>query len=234
MKWRIIRRELHNAAMNMGIDHALSLGVGEKIPPTIRFYSWNPTAVSIGYFQKLHEKVNTEKCSDYGIDYIRRMSGGSSCFHNNISYSIVAPVYVFSRFLKESFREINQSVVNALKEIGIETSIKLDDILVDGKVISRSSATIKNDAIIYQGNIFFEMDIKKVAQLLHSREEKIRDTLTSVSEHSKATEKEVLTALEKSFSADKDWEYGTFSKEELIKAQELSLTYSSRKWNFMR
>ena len=53
-KWRLLIHEANDAATNMAIDEAL-LRTGK---PTLRFYSWKPSAVSIGYFQGITEEVN--------------------------------------------------------------------------------------------------------------------------------------------------------------------------------
>ena len=54
MKWRVIEITTNNAAMNMAIDEAVSEAVAAgKSLPTIRFYRWSPSAVSIGCFQSI-------------------------------------------------------------------------------------------------------------------------------------------------------------------------------------
>ncbi|MFW5868781.1 MAG: lipoyl protein ligase domain-containing protein, partial [Armatimonadota bacterium] len=40
--------------MNMAIDEAIAAAVtAEQQPPTLRFYGWEPPAVSLGYHQEL-------------------------------------------------------------------------------------------------------------------------------------------------------------------------------------
>ena len=31
-----------------------------KIPPTIRFYGWNPPTLSVGYFQNIEKEINLD------------------------------------------------------------------------------------------------------------------------------------------------------------------------------
>ena len=51
MTYRMIPFRYFNAFMNMAIDEAIMEAVrnGDSAP-TIRFYGWEPSAVSIGYF----------------------------------------------------------------------------------------------------------------------------------------------------------------------------------------
>ena len=95
MRWRIVGLETHDAYFNMAIDEVLLERVSEKLsPPTIRFYRWSPSAVSIGRFQSMEEEVNVERCRETGVDYVRRITGGGAVYHDNggeITYSLVAP-----------------------------------------------------------------------------------------------------------------------------------------------
>ena len=56
-KWRFIDSNNRSPYYNMALDEALlewhSKG---EIPPTIRFYGWNPPTLSIGYFQKAEKE----------------------------------------------------------------------------------------------------------------------------------------------------------------------------------
>ena len=73
----------NNAFMNMALDEAVSEFVAGGIsPPTIRFYTWTPSAVSIGYFQSLHDEVDVSRCMQQGIDIVRRRTGGGAVYHD--------------------------------------------------------------------------------------------------------------------------------------------------------
>ena len=58
---RFIDLEVHSAFENMAIDEAIMLRVKEgKSNPTLRFYRWSPSAVSIGTFQGMKDEVDVE------------------------------------------------------------------------------------------------------------------------------------------------------------------------------
>ena len=93
--WRIIGLETREAFLNMALDEVCSEAVAARESlPTIRFYRWQPSAVSIGYFQSLEDEVAVDKCKEAGVDVVRRRTGGGAVFHDyegEITYSVIAP-----------------------------------------------------------------------------------------------------------------------------------------------
>jgi len=74
-----------SAAMNMAIDDALLETA--KIP-SIRFYRWNSSALSFGYFGRFAD------VAPYAAerDLVRRWTGGGIVFHgNDLTYSLIIP-----------------------------------------------------------------------------------------------------------------------------------------------
>ena len=61
--WRLLLHDASDAYTNMAIDDALIHGT----EPTLRFYKWNPSAISIGYFQSITEEVNLSECQRRNI-----------------------------------------------------------------------------------------------------------------------------------------------------------------------
>src|SRR3989344_9694956 len=97
-KWRVLPLESYDAYMAMAIDEAISEAVAAGGEPTIRFWSWKPSAVSIGYFQSLDEEVNIQRCYELGVDYVRRRTGGGAVYHDSkgeLTYSVIAPEAMF-------------------------------------------------------------------------------------------------------------------------------------------
>lgn len=74
--WRFIDSGDCSPSYNMALDEALldwhSKGL---IPPTIRFYGWNPATLSIGYFQKVEKEINLDKVEEYALGFVRRPTG---------------------------------------------------------------------------------------------------------------------------------------------------------------
>ena len=90
-QWRLLQTGFANAYSNMAIDKAILVVNSEgNVPPTVRFYGWSPPAISIGYFQSLTEEVDIQACERFGVDYVRRITGGGAVFHEKeLTYSIV-------------------------------------------------------------------------------------------------------------------------------------------------
>jgi len=91
--WRLLDTGALPASLNMAIDQALlEMHVRGKSPPTLRFYQWNPPAVSLGHLQKRHA-IDPAACRAAGIDLVRRPTGGRAVLHfNDLTYSVAAGV----------------------------------------------------------------------------------------------------------------------------------------------
>ena len=140
-QWRLLHTENNSAYRNMAIDWAVLKANSEgKIPPTVRFYTWKPSAISIGYFQSLNEEIDIDICKKYGVDYVRRITGGGAVYHENeLTYSIVIPEShpQIPKNIMESYGRICGAIIKGLKHLSIESSyVPINDIIVDGKKIS--------------------------------------------------------------------------------------------------
>jgi lipoate-protein ligase A len=91
--WRlIIESEARSGAANMAIDQALALAcAGGESPPTLRFYRWQPPAVSLGRHQPLAE-IDLEAAAAHGYEVVRRSTGGRAILHTDeLTYAVAAP-----------------------------------------------------------------------------------------------------------------------------------------------
>jgi lipoate-protein ligase A len=234
--------------MNMALDEAVSEAVmaGES-PPTIRFYTWEPCAVSIGYFQCMREEVDVEACSRLGVDYLRRRTGGGAVYHDSegeITYSVIAPVGVFSDDISESYRQICGRIVEALGLLGIEAEFSpVNDVLVGDRKISGSAQTRRGGVLLQHGTVLYDLNVDVMFSVLRVRGEKISDKMiqcveervTCVREQGGVARGELHSALLKSFCNGFDVEFGGFSEKEKARAKELVMTrYRTEEWNFMR
>ena len=84
-----------DGAANMALDEALLLSrlAGEG-PPTLRFFSWDPPTLSLGYGQPLDGRVDLATAAQLGLGVVRRPTGGSAILHEGpdleLTYSVTA------------------------------------------------------------------------------------------------------------------------------------------------
>src|SRR3989338_1233285 len=187
MKWRLLELEELDAFTNMAVDEALTLMIGSgKSLPTIRFYKWKPGAVSLGYFQKADD-INLEYCKEKDIGVVRRLTGGKAVYHDSrdLTYSVIAPVSLFSSDLRESYSEMCSWLINGLKEIGITAVLEdSNDLTVDGKKISGNAQARVNGCVLQHGTIVYGFDIDRTMQVLKlNNKKKVESEITSVLDH---------------------------------------------------
>lgn len=138
--WRIIPLETHDAFTNMALDEACCEAVARgEARPTIRFYQWRPSAVSIGYFQSLEDEIAVDVCERDGVNIVRRRTGGGAVYHDSegeITYSVIVPEKDFCVVdgrtigITESYHEMCGWIVNGLARVGIESEFKpINDIV---------------------------------------------------------------------------------------------------------
>jgi len=248
MKWRVVELETHDAYFNMALDEAVCESIMKgSSPPTIRFYTWKPGAVSIGCFQSMKDEVNLGMCRELGVDCIRRWTGGGAVYHDakgEITYSMIAPARIFPKNIVESYMVICGWIVNGLRTFGIDAVFSpVNDILVSGKKISGSAQTRRSGVLLQHGTILYDIDLATMFGVLNVSKQKITDKMiksaqervTSISDHRNIDKMDVYKALMRSFTEDKDHEYGNWTGEELRRAKELVLQkYKTEKWLFSR
>lgn len=248
MDWRIIGLDTNDAYYNMAIDQAIMEGVEHDLSnPTIRFYRWKPSAVSIGRFQSMTGEVNIDRCKEVGVSCVRRVTGGGAVYHDyngEITYSVIAKEGNFPKGIRESYRVICDWVIKALINIGLDAKFApINDILVDGKKISGNAQTRKNGMLLQHGTVLYDLDIGRMFSLLKISNEKISDKMiksveervTCVSWHSVISQNALYRELLKSFTAGKEYRVGEYTEGEVKRARELAKdVYGSSGWNFSR
>ena len=234
-RWRILRYESHPAKMNMAIDEAIAEMISfNETSPTIRFYGWNPSAVSIGCFQSLEDEVDVKRCGELGVDIVRRRTGGGAVYHDKdgeITYSVICPEAMMDKDINAAYRQICGLIVKGLKIVGINAEFRpINDITVNGKKISGSAQTRRSGIFTQHGTVLYSVDPDVMFSVLKMDREKANskgtsnpaDLVTSVSKESKATKNEVLAALVYAFAEGKDWYLGPMSQDELSRADAIA------------
>jgi len=248
MKWRLIDFEYWNAWMNMAFDEAIGESVkAGSSPPTIRFYGWNPSAVSIGCFQSLQDEVDLTACQREGVDFVRRRTGGGAVYHDKdgeITYSVIAPEEIMDKDINKAYATICGWIIDALDVLELSaTFAAINDILTDGKKISGSAQTRRGGVFLQHGTLLYNVNPTKMFSILKVGRTKISDKaissyeerVTSILRQAKVPKDRVLLELRRSFTKGKEWESGTYTSAEKERARQLVLDrYSRQEWNSSR
>ena len=226
MKWRLIEQSANPAPMNMAIEHAIyeSVANGRECP-TVRFYRWKNSSVSIGAYQNAKE-INLDACKKHNIDVVRRMTGGRAVFHdkNDFTYSVIAPIKVFNYSIENAYREICSWIIDALSDLGINASLEnKNDIVVDGKKISGNASKLMNKGVYLQhGTLIYDVDFEVMPLVLNVPTDLAKEKIASISELKKTSQNEAYETLKSNFTKNKDLKTETLSKYELMRAEDLA------------
>jgi len=184
--WKLLDTGINVGAYNMTIDEELlsRASAGENMP-VLRFYTWDPPAVSLGRFQKIETAVNAEACKRRGIDIVRRISGGRAVLHcKELTYSVVArsDYPLFPSSVLGTYKAIALGLLAGLKNLGLPadmvsrggmhaTRVKKNaenpacfsspswyEILVHGRKIIGSAQRRVSGAFLQHGSILLEYD----------------------------------------------------------------------------
>jgi len=251
-QWRLLKTDFNTASTNMAIDRAVLVANSKgEVPPTVRFFGWSPPAISIGYFQSLEEEIDLDACRKFGVDYVRRITGGGAVFHEKeVTYSIVIPESHpgIPKNIMGSYGRICGAIMKGLKHLGIESRyVPINDIITDGKKISGSAQTRKAKTVLQHGTVLIDVDVDKMFSLLRVPDEKIKDKLIADVKQRVTSIKhligreigfdEAVVAMKNGFEEEFGVELikGVLTEEEKRLTRKFELEYfSAREWNHRR
>lgn len=175
--WRLISLQTHRACENMAIDEAvLTARIKGIAPNTLRFYRWNPSAVSIGKFQKVENEIHLSNCRSQCVDVVRRITGGGAVYHDfedEITYSVVVNKQELdSSDIATVYSKLYAGLTKALRILGIVADFNEGDakacpnLTVKGKKISGSAQTHKAGVVLQHGTLLLSVDFDEMFNLL--------------------------------------------------------------------
>ena len=177
--WRLLKLEVGDAFTNMAFDEAiLTARIAGKVPNTLRFYRWKPSAVSIGRFQDLFNEVHVENCRKHGVDIVRRITGGGAIYHDydgEITYSVVVDgkdLGCADMDMISAYKVICGGLIEAVKILGTTAEFNpLDpkqcpNITIRGKKISGSAQSYKRGILLQHGTFLVDINHEKMFTFL--------------------------------------------------------------------
>lgn len=121
--WRlIIDDQPRSGAANMAMDQALAEAAASgEAPPTLRFYRWQPPAVSLGRHQPIAD-VDAETVHRLGYEIVRRPTGGRAILHTDeLTYAVTAAADEprVSGSLMDAYLRLSNALLSGLQKVGL-------------------------------------------------------------------------------------------------------------------
>jgi len=178
--WRLLDTGSRSAAENMALDDVILTCKAKKlIPNTLRFLQFTPPAVLIGYHQSVQHEVRMDYVKNNGIDVNRRLTGGGAIYFDSSSlgWEIIAESTAFPHHRKEElFEAMCKGAIEALEMLGIQASFRpKNDIEVEGRKISGTGGTERNQAFLFQGTLLVDFDVETMIRALRIPIMKLKD-----------------------------------------------------------
>jgi lipoate-protein ligase A len=202
----------------MAVDEAIARAVaGGLVPPTLRFYAWEPPCVSLGRHQPL-AAVDVARCAHLGYDIVRRPTGGRAILHTDeLTYSLAAAQShpLMSGLVLDVYLRLAEGLVDGLRRLGVEaepapgTSRPGPDvsaacfevpsayeIMADGKKLMGSAQNRRAGFVLQHGSLPLRGDLARLIEclVLPSDAESL-NLRRSLAEHATTLEKAARRAI---------------------------------------
>jgi lipoate-protein ligase A len=189
----------------MAMDEAITVAHSEgKVPPTLRFYGWNPPTLSIGYFQKASVEVDLEALKRQGIGFVRRPTGGRAVLHDQeLTYSIiVAENYPdMPSGVTEAYRVLSEGLLRGFQKLGLDAKmVQLDnggekraadvmtsaacfdapswyELVVEGRKVAGSAQMRHKGVVLQHGSVLLDLDVAQLFDLLRFQSDAVKQRL---------------------------------------------------------
>jgi lipoate-protein ligase A len=182
-----------SGALNMAVDEAILLALAAgQVGPTLRFYSWRPAAVSIGYFQQAANTIDLVACRTAGVDVVRRLTGGRAVLHAaELTYSITVKedASAIPKTITGAYRYLCGGLLAGLTQLGISAQMSLPaaaygqtgkkiataacfdapaqyELMVAGRKLGGSAQLRRKGVLLQQGSILLSFAPEKTAAIL--------------------------------------------------------------------
>ncbi|MFM9268457.1 biotin/lipoate A/B protein ligase family protein [Tychonema sp. BBK16] len=175
--WRLIPLLSASGAVQMAIDQwLLEQHLAGKIGPTLRFYTWEPAAISLGYHQRRWPEFWQQlSFGGMSVDLVRRPSGGRAVLHQgDLTYAVVVSGLAGSRV--QAYQDICQFLIEGWRQMGLDlhygeagrnyihnpncfgTATGADLVTTDGYKLIGSAQLRRGDAILQHGSMRLQPD----------------------------------------------------------------------------
>ena len=244
--WDYIAAEPLEPLTQMALDQVLAEEVGAgRRGPTLRLWEWAKPAVVIGSFQSVTNEVDLDNAARYGLEVVRRVSGGGAMFMElgtAITYSLYAPAELVSGMsFQDSYAFLDDWVVQSLRALGIDASYKpLNDITSPtGKIGGAAQKRLGSGAVLHHVTMAYDMDGDRMVEVLRIGREKISDKgvhsankrVDPLKSHTGLSRREIMDHLVTSFTSSYGLTPGEVTADEMSRAKTLAVEkFATPEW----
>ncbi len=154
-----------------------------KHPPALRFYTWSPAAISLGYHQRRWPMFwNQLTWQGMPVELVRRPTGGRAVLHQgDLTYAVVTSGFSGGRLLV--YQAICEFLIQGWRSLGLElyygdgrrgyihnpncfgTATGADLVLGDGNKLIGSAQLRRGNAILQHGSMRLAQDATLFTQV---------------------------------------------------------------------
>ena len=203
--WNFINTGSHDPYYNMAMDEALLNFVSRgEIDPVVRFYTWNPATLSVGYFQRLKKEIDIDKVKEKGFGLIRRQTGGRGVLHDKeLTYSVIVPESHpnMPSTITEAYRVISEGLLEGFKLLGFDAYFAIPrskeereklkqprsavcfdapswyELVVEGRKIAGSAQTRQKGVILQHGSLLQDVDVDELFDIFIFKNDRLKEKM---------------------------------------------------------
>ena len=203
--WNFINTGSKDPYYNMAMDEALLNFVSRgEIDPVVRFYTWNPATLSVGYFQRLKKEIDIDKVKEKGFGLVRRQTGGRGVLHDKeLTYSVIVPESHpnMPSTITEAYRVISEGLLEGFKLLGFDAYFAIPrskeereklkqprsavcfdapswyELVVEGRKIAGSAQTRQKGVILQHGSLLQDVDVDELFDMFIFKNDRLKEKM---------------------------------------------------------
>ena len=203
--WNFINTGSHDPYYNMAMDEAFLNFVSRgEIDPVVRFYTWNPATLSVGYFQRLKKEIDIDKVKEKGFGLVRRQTGGRGVLHDKeLTYSVIVPESHpnMPSTITEAYRVISEGLLEGFKLLGFDAYFAIPrskeereklkqprsavcfdapswyELVVEGRKIAGSAQTRQKGVILQHGSLLQDVDVDELFDMFIFKNDRLKEKM---------------------------------------------------------
>ena len=203
--WNFINTGSHDPYYNMAMDEALLNFVSRgEIDPVVRFYTWDPATLSVGYFQRLKKEIDIDKVKEKGFGLVRRQTGGRGVLHDKeLTYSVIVPESHpnMPSTITEAYRVISEGLLEGFKLLGFDAYFSIPrskeereklkqprsavcfdapswyELVVEGRKIAGSAQTRQKGVILQHGSLLQDVDVDELFDMFIFKNDRLKEKM---------------------------------------------------------